>query len=60
MENIWSSIRSNTSFARDCTLLSGVGRDIHVGDTIIGIKRQVDFEAAAPMVDYSPPLGNTL
>ncbi len=28
----------------------GVGRDIHVGDTIIGIKGRVGFEAAAPMV----------
>ena len=27
-----------------------VGRDIHVGDTIIGIKGRVGFEAAAPMV----------
>jgi argininosuccinate synthase len=28
----------------------GVGRDIHIGDTIIGIKGRVGFEAAAPMV----------
>lgn len=28
----------------------GVGRDIHVGDTIIGIKGRVGFEAAGPMV----------
>ncbi len=28
----------------------GIGRDIHVGDTIIGIKGRVGFEAAAPMV----------
>src|SRR5687768_14969264 len=28
----------------------GIGRDIHVGDTIIGIKGRVRFEAAAPMV----------
>ena len=27
----------------------GIGRDIHVGDTIIGIKGRVGFEAAAPM-----------
>jgi len=27
-----------------------VGRDIHVGDTIIGIKGRVGFEAAAPMI----------
>jgi argininosuccinate synthase len=30
--------------------LYGIGRDIHVGDTIIGIKGRVGFEAAAPMV----------
>ena len=28
----------------------GVGRDIHVGDTIIGIKGRVGFEAAGPMM----------
>ncbi|HKL91766.1 MAG: argininosuccinate synthase [Bacteroidales bacterium] len=27
-----------------------VGRDMHIGDTIIGIKGRVGFEAAAPMV----------
>jgi argininosuccinate synthase len=28
----------------------GIGRDIHIGDTIIGIKGRVGFEAAGPMV----------
>ena len=28
----------------------GIGRDVHVGDTIIGIKGRVGFEAAAPML----------
>ncbi|MGH2645706.1 MAG: argininosuccinate synthase domain-containing protein, partial [Chitinophagaceae bacterium] len=28
----------------------GIGRDIHVGDTIIGIKGRVGFEAAAPLI----------
>lgn len=28
----------------------GVGRDIHVGDTIIGIKGRVGFEAAGPII----------
>ena len=28
----------------------GIGRDIHVGDTIIGIKGRVGFEAAGPMI----------
>ncbi len=27
----------------------GIGRDIHIGDTIIGIKGRVGFEAAAPL-----------
>lgn len=28
----------------------GIGRDVHIGDTIIGIKGRVGFEAAAPVV----------
>lgn len=28
----------------------GIGRDVHVGDTIIGIKGRVGFEAAAPIL----------
>ena len=28
----------------------GIGRDTHVGDTIIGIKGRVAFEAAAPLI----------
>ncbi|GAB1430448.1 hypothetical protein MASR2M18_12810 [Ignavibacteria bacterium] len=28
----------------------GIGRDIHVGDTIIGLKGRVGFEAAAPLI----------
>ncbi len=28
----------------------GIGRDMHVGDTIVGIKGRVGFEAAAPML----------
>ena len=31
----------------------GIGRDMHVGDTIIGIKGRVGFEAAAPMMIIS-------
>ena len=30
----------------------GIGRDMHVGDTIIGIKGRIGFEAAAPMLIY--------
>ena len=28
----------------------GIGRDVHVGDTIIGIKGRVGFEASAPLI----------
>lgn len=28
----------------------GIGRDVHVGDTVIGIKGRVGFEAAAPVL----------
>lgn len=35
---------------RDVAGPFGIGRDIHVGDTIIGIKGRVGFEAAAPMI----------
>lgn len=28
----------------------GIGRDIHIGDTIVGLKGRVAFEAAAPMI----------
>ncbi len=28
----------------------GIGRDMHVGDTIIGLKGRVGFEAAAPLI----------
>jgi argininosuccinate synthase len=28
----------------------GIGRDIHVGDTVVGIKGRVGFEAAAPLI----------
>jgi argininosuccinate synthase len=35
---------------RDIAQPFGIGRDIHVGDTIIGIKGRVGFEAAAPLI----------
>ena len=34
----------------DITNKFGIGRDMHIGDTIIGIKGRVGFEAAAPML----------
>jgi argininosuccinate synthase len=35
-------------YLQDIASPYGIGRDIHVGDTIIGIKGRVGFEAAAP------------
>jgi argininosuccinate synthase len=35
---------------KDAAAPYGVGRDTHVGDTIIGIKGRVGFEAAAPII----------
>jgi argininosuccinate synthase len=37
-------------FLQSIAGLYGIGRDIHVGDTIIGIKGRVGFEAAAPLL----------
>ena len=35
---------------QDLAKTYAIGRDIHVGDTIIGIKGRVGFEAAAPLI----------
>lgn len=45
-ENPVDAIRKLTEIATPFA----VGRDIHVGDTIIGIKGRVGFEAAAPLI----------
>lgn len=45
-ENPVDAIRALTKIAS----AYAIGRDIHVGDTIIGIKGRVGFEAAAPMI----------
>jgi argininosuccinate synthase len=37
-------------YLREVAQPFGIGRDIHVGDTVIGIKGRVGFEAAAPLV----------
>jgi argininosuccinate synthase len=37
-------------YLQDIAQPYGIGRDIHVGDTIIGIKGRVGFEAAAPVI----------
>ena len=44
---------SSVDAIRDLTARAGafaIGRDIHVGDTIIGIKGRVGFEAPAPLI----------
>ena len=38
------------SYLQEIAQPFGIGRDIHVGDTIIGIKGRVGFEAAAPLI----------
>jgi len=40
----------NIQFLETLASAYAIGRDIHVGDTIIGIKGRVGFEAAAPLV----------
>lgn len=41
---------NNIEKLNDIASKFAIGRDIHVGDTIIGIKGRVGFEAAAPIV----------
>lgn len=38
------------SYLQELAQPYGIGRDIHVGDAIIGIKGRVGFEAAAPLI----------
>jgi argininosuccinate synthase len=40
----------NIEILNDMASKYAIGRDIHVGDTIIGIKGRVGFEAAAPLI----------
>ncbi|WP_461534281.1 argininosuccinate synthase [Sinomicrobium sp.] len=41
---------NNIEYLNSIASAYAIGRDIHVGDTIIGIKGRVGFEAAAPLV----------
>ena len=45
-EQAWEAIAYLNELAKPYA----IGRDIHVGDTIIGIKGRVGFEAAAPLI----------
>jgi len=40
----------NIEFLNDLASVYAIGRDIHVGDTIVGIKGRVGFEAAAALI----------
>ncbi|RZS92478.1 argininosuccinate synthase [Aquimarina brevivitae] len=41
---------TNIQYLEKLASAFAIGRDIHVGDTIIGIKGRVGFEAAAPLI----------
>ncbi len=45
-----NSPEKNIQILNEIASKYAIGRDIHVGDTIIGIKGRVGFEAAAPIV----------
>lgn len=48
--NLFSHPVQAIQYLQAITQPFGIGRDIHVGDTIIGIKGRVGFEAAAPLI----------
>ena len=45
-----SSPEENIQILNEMASKYAIGRDMHVGDTIIGIKGRVGFEAAAPLI----------
>jgi argininosuccinate synthase len=47
---IFESAVTAIEYLRELAAPFAIGRDIHVGDTIIGIKGRVGFEAAAPLI----------
>lgn len=49
-ENKFASVVEAIEFIHELASAFGIGRDIHVGDTIIGIKGRVGFEAAASLI----------
>ena len=49
-EEVFSNSVSAIQKLNEIASAYAIGRDIHVGDTIIGIKGRVGFEAAAPLV----------
>jgi len=45
-----NSVEKNIALLNDLASSYAIGRDIHVGDTIVGIKGRVGFEAAAALI----------
>ncbi len=50
VDNTKQTTVSNIAYLQALSATYAIGRDIHVGDTIMGIKGRVGFEAAAPML----------
>jgi len=50
IHDIKSSPEKNIQILNELASKYAIGRDMHVGDTIIGIKGRVGFEAAAPLI----------
>ncbi|MFC5044887.1 argininosuccinate synthase [Aquimarina hainanensis] len=50
LDNVKDTPISNIKKLEQLASSYAIGRDIHVGDTIIGIKGRVGFEAAAPLL----------
>lgn len=50
LNNQFDKPTANITKLEELASAYAIGRDIHVGDTIIGIKGRVGFEAAAPLI----------
>jgi len=50
INNVFDKPSANILTLEKLASAFAIGRDIHVGDTIIGIKGRVGFEAAAPLI----------
>ncbi len=50
LNGIKNSAKKNIALLNDLSSAYAIGRDIHVGDTIVGIKGRVGFEAAAAVI----------
>jgi len=50
MNSVFDSPENNIQKLNELSSIYAIGRDIHVGDTIVGIKGRVGFEAAAALI----------